>query len=130
MGDSTYNGWSNYPTWAVSLWLGSDQGTAQEVERLAQHWERDTRDGGTVSELADTLRAFVEDFPEIEAVQGEASLAADLLGLALDLVDWQQIAETHAADVIGGDTDDAHAEMARRRRVFLDRASAQIGGER
>ena len=130
MGDSNYNGWTNYPTWAVALWLGSDEGTSQDVEALAQRWEQSTRDGGTVSELADALREVVDDFPAIDATQGEASLAADLLGFALDAVDWQQIAETHAAETIGGDSDDAHAEIERRRRLFLDRAFAQIGEQR
>ena len=121
MGD--YNGWTNYPTWAVALWLGSDEGTAREVEQLAQRWQQNTREGGTVSELADALRTLVEHFPAIETVQADASLAADLLGFALDSVDWQQIAEAEAADVIGGDTDDAHAEIVHRQTLYLDRLS-------
>ncbi len=26
MTDNTYNGWTNYQTWNVALWLGNDQG--------------------------------------------------------------------------------------------------------
>ena len=27
MSDSTYNGWKNYETWNVKLWLDNEQGT-------------------------------------------------------------------------------------------------------
>ena len=34
MTDSTYNGWTNYQTWNVALWLGNDEG----LYEMARHW--------------------------------------------------------------------------------------------
>src|SRR5437870_5436518 len=34
--DPTYNGWSNYETWAVALWIDNDQGTYNEARRMAR----------------------------------------------------------------------------------------------
>ena len=36
MADTTYNGWSNRPTWNVNLWLSNDQGLYNEVNRIAR----------------------------------------------------------------------------------------------
>jgi hypothetical protein len=113
MEDSGYNGWANYPTWVVNLWLGNDEGTyneccfmAREALRAAPHDEnsREYVAGGldgavlkpiwTVEEtaryrLADTLSSFVA---ELQAFPTEAGLAADLLRYVLGEVDWNEIA--------------------------------------
>ncbi len=36
MTDNTYNGWTNYETWNVALWLGNDEG----LYNLARGWAR------------------------------------------------------------------------------------------
>ena len=37
MTDTTYNGWTNYETWNVALWLSNDYG----LYSLAQEWMED-----------------------------------------------------------------------------------------
>ena len=32
--DTTYNGWTNYETWNVALWIGNDQDLYTEARRL------------------------------------------------------------------------------------------------
>ncbi len=49
-----YNGWTNYETWCVSLWLDNDEGTYN----LVREWARDSEG---VSAPASTLRDFTEE---------------------------------------------------------------------
>jgi len=88
MGDQTYNGWANYPTWCVNLWLGNDEGLYREASERASEWRRTT--AAPRLPLADDLKSWVRD--ELAPDLG-ASFAADLLGYALDQVDWLEIAD-------------------------------------
>jgi hypothetical protein len=94
MTDETYNGWKNYPTWAVNLWLSNDEGLyhhAREIVRDAKQSGEDTGTHTTVRvDVADQLRYWVR---EDLAPDLGASFAADLLGYALDCVDWFEIAD-------------------------------------
>jgi hypothetical protein len=86
----TYNGWKNYPTWAVNLWLSNDEGLyAGTLARV------EASKGEGRHEVADTLKAWVtlDLTPDLGA-----TFAADLLGYALDCVDWYEIAEAWLED--------------------------------
>jgi hypothetical protein len=116
----TYNGWANYPTWVVALWLGNQQRLYYDVVEIAERWNRRSRcEGGTVSGLADELHEYVGGLPEITAATDTASVAADLTGFALDQVAWQEIAGHYAAEVIGGTQSEVRAELENRRRVYV-----------
>lgn len=83
----TYNGWANYETWCVNLWLTNEQGSEETLRMLAQM-------NASLSHRADCIRNYVfEDMP----IDG-ASLATDLLQGALGAVDWREIAENHQDD--------------------------------
>jgi hypothetical protein len=89
MSETTYNGWSNYPTWCVDLWLSNDEPLYRQALALAEQ-ARD--DDGNVhrSHVAEELKTWVRD--ELAPDLG-ASFASDLLGFALDQVDWHEIAD-------------------------------------
>ena len=94
--DKPYQGWSNYETWAVALWLDNDRasyecwrGTAREL--------KDHTDG--VGELAELLR---EGVTEAELELG-ANLYADLLNSAFAAVDWYELAHNYLEDVTEND---------------------------
>jgi hypothetical protein len=38
MTDTTYNGWTNYPTWCVNLWLSNDEGLYRATVELVDAW--------------------------------------------------------------------------------------------
>jgi hypothetical protein len=87
MSDETYNGWKNYPTWAVNLWLENDEGLYNAtLERAAFASNQADPTNG----LASSLRYWVVD--ELAPDLG-ASFAADLLGYAFGEVDWHEIAD-------------------------------------
>ena len=35
--DTTYNGWTNYETWNVALWLGNDESLYDLAKGFAEH---------------------------------------------------------------------------------------------
>lgn len=87
MDDQTYNGWKNYPTWNVNLWLSNDEGLYNATRERAEAYAGMNRPR---IEFADSLKHWVRDdlAPDLGA-----SFAADLLGYALDQVDWIEIAD-------------------------------------
>lgn len=106
MSDTSYNGYANYPTFAVHLWLTNDQGADEAARALASvaHHEgmirsrtifpdRDEHDPDHAafarSLAADQIKEWVDEL--LAAEIDTASLAADLLNWALGQVDWHQI---------------------------------------
>lgn len=114
--DTTYNGWRNYETWCVALWIDNEQGSQEYVNGLArdcaeltleeldpaeflrEHYARDPAnvEAGKRHRLADALKRYVEEdlCPDLGA-----SMAADLLQAALDSVAWDDVAH-HYMDTV------------------------------
>lgn len=96
-----YNGWINYETWAVGLWLDNDQGSYHYWrEEVARHRREASNASlvrrGIVTEeqvarcnLANQLK---EEVTDASPLQG-ASVYVDLLGAALSEVDWLEIVD-------------------------------------
>ena len=80
----TYNGWSNYETWNVSLWLNNEPVTYEDLRDLLERNSDDYSAG-------EAIKSYVEEMmPDLGA-----SMAADLLGAALCEVEWQEIAKSN-----------------------------------
>lgn len=122
--DKSYNGWKNYETWAVALWIDNEewsQERAQEIARDARRegpahvnvksgiWEPER---AAVYILSDALREWVRDTPQEDGGMLPdlgATLAADLMGAALDEVDWREMAEHYLADLPADEEDNDEA---------------------
>ena len=101
-----YNGWTNYETWAVSLWLDNEQSSyLYWREQTARHRQEAPNASGVRREivteeeaarcsLANQLKEEVMDASPLS----EASLYADLLGAALSEVDWMEIVDHWLAE--------------------------------
>lgn len=72
MTDNTYNGWTNWETWMVNLWMTNDVGTYEAA-----------REQPTASRLRDWWDELATD--ELEG------FVADCVNGVLSEVDWQEI---------------------------------------
>jgi hypothetical protein len=99
--EQRYNGWTNYETWVTALWLDNDQATQDYWREVARECRNEAPAACQVEEeiwtvdqaarftLADRLK---EEVVEGTPVTADASLYADLLGAALQEVNWPEIA--------------------------------------
>lgn len=102
--DTTYNGWSNYETWVVKLWIDNDgyAGGAESVADQAKYFlSQDTADG---DEATYALARWIEDAIDQDIDNSDAKalnegLFADLLGRSLTKVDWNEIAAAYIEEV-------------------------------
>lgn len=97
-----YDGWTNYETWNVKLWLDNEQGTQELQKELAEQARRTpkvdvwTREETTRFTLADLLKDYVE---ENNPLADEASMYSDLMDAAFSEVNWQEIADNILTDI-------------------------------
>ena len=82
-----YNGWKNYETWAVNVWMTNTPGDEEWLIEKAEY-------ATSISELAHSLEdGMGEIMPELGS-----TLWADLLGAAFSEVDWYELAEHYWSD--------------------------------
>ena len=78
-----YNGYSNYQTWCVSLWLDNEQYTYESI-----------RDAAKITTTKYGLAAFIREYVNAEhPLADQASMFTDLLDHALANVNYEEIAE-------------------------------------
>jgi len=121
MNRKKYNGWTNYETWCVNLWMSNDEGSDSYFRELAQEVyndaeKEDRADGSTLFTreevatrvLSDRLKdQFEEQQSELTGVTGVFS---DLLSAALSEVDWYEIAEHYIEDVDKEEPEDSEEQ--------------------
>lgn len=100
-----YQGWKNYETWAVALWIDNDQGTqeywqdrvAEIEEEFSGRENNDRRD--VVWAVADALKDWHEEMAFESPNNGglgfdDKGVFTDLLRAAMGEVDWKEVAES------------------------------------
>lgn len=82
-----YNGWTNYETWLVKLWMDNDQGSYNYFQEMA-------RENDNARDLADAIKEAHEAMlPDLEG------FPADLMNAAMSEVNWREIAESILGDL-------------------------------
>jgi len=116
--DHRYNGWENYETWNVALWLGNDEGSesywneaAQEAYDQSSAEKSFTREENAALWLRHKLKEEITSSADdmLEAAGQSASMLSDLLGAALSEVNWHAIAEHYIENVDKDETETADA---------------------
>jgi hypothetical protein len=98
--ENGYNGYTNYETWAVCLWLDNEEGLYDTARRMASDTLVETADDslkptkGELHEAADKLAPILKDWLEEMMPEMGANVFSDLLNAAWSEVDWLEVAST------------------------------------
>ena len=76
--NETYNGWMNYETWLVALWLDNEPATYQDMTELALR-QKDR----SITLHGESIRAYVDRLRP----DGGSGMLEDLVTAALSRVD-------------------------------------------
>jgi len=105
MNTEKYNGWTNYETWNVALWIDNDYGAssywaevAQGIFENSEATETFTREENAAFALADQIKeSFEQDAEDKELVLKKAgydvSWTNDAINAYLGEVNWYEIAQ-------------------------------------
>lgn len=103
MSAEKYNGFTNYETWAVKLWIDNEECTANHWNRIANHvYLNEARDQKYFSKMEDATAILADKLKEAHSESADMhltfaklnnSLWADLLNASLSEVNWHEVAE-------------------------------------
>jgi len=102
--NADYQGWKNYESWNIALWIDNDQGTYDMV----REWAGELSGEDSVSDLADQIEALVE---EDNPLADTTTMYTDLLQAAIDNADYYEIAQ-HYIDEMTTASKEEDAVMA------------------
>ena len=90
--DTKYNGWTNYETWLVALWIDNDEGSQDYWREQAADYVRrqEGREVSARTAVAQELENYYRDAAQEFKLPG---MFADMLNASLDSVDWEEIAD-------------------------------------
>lgn len=98
--ETTCNGWTNYETWVVKLWIDNDQGLQAFWDQSARN-RRDNPPQSDVLTPAESALYALENDLKTQHEEGQheegqplnANVYADLLNASLGRVNWREIAQ-------------------------------------
>ena len=104
----SYNGWKNWETWNVALWIDNEESSQSYwAEQAQEAWDNTDKDSDDRKQeascsLAESLKShFEEGNPCTEGFW------ADLMGAALSEVNWHEIAENMLESIAQGEKEEA-----------------------
>lgn len=112
MNDNQVEGWTNYETWNLALWINNDQQVqnfwrAEAKKSLSK--VKEVRESFTKHEeasflLADTLKDSIEDKNPLENLRSVNHFYKDILTAAIASVNWYEVAKSLIEDVLEDET--------------------------
>jgi len=93
----TYNGYANYETWLVSVWIDNDQGNIDHWIDVARHHYSISEDRKYFTKKEEAIISFSEDMKEwygdrVPDSDDIGGLWTDMINAALGSVDWHELA--------------------------------------
>ena len=93
MTDTTYNGWCNYETWLIKLWIDNDEPFYNTVQTVACGYAGDPHG------LAKWLENWHDRTASDKLGGNMTGPIADLVSASLREVNWYEIAESILGDI-------------------------------
>ena len=97
MTTKNYNGWTNYETWLVNLWMDNDENMQSHLRQVAadEIEKAMVNSSDWMDAVGDATQALASDIEENheEGCAEVTGVFADLLQSALSEVNWDEIAE-------------------------------------
>ena len=99
----TYNGWTNYETWAVALWIDNEEGSynywREVCQELLDNSTCETLEERRSDAASDVAQRLKDEIEEGNPLSGKASLYSDLLQAAISETNWYEIAKNWLDDM-------------------------------
>ena len=99
----SYNGWTNYETWNLALWIGNEEGSSEYWNDRARQILASTDEDDTPERRREDAASQLSDELENETKEGAPEVGngffGDILTAAIGEVNWYEIAEHWVADV-------------------------------
>lgn len=96
----TYNGWANYQSWAIALWIDNDSSLYTDARQMAADALSEPSEAADLRfrtprqiaqcRLASRLKEMVE---ESVPAENDGTLFGDLIAHSLGCADWREIAD-------------------------------------
>lgn len=87
-----YNGWTNYQTWNLKLWIDNEQGSQQDWEERADR-ALASADGDKQAATHALSNELKDDTNENHPLRDTPSFYSDILQGAIDAVNYYEIAQ-------------------------------------
>lgn len=107
--DTTYNGWTNWDTWLVNLWIDNDGyaggslGVSEEADRIVEQALNDNEQHEALEESVGTLANWLKDTIDNDLREHNgtvAGLLSDIINDFIQTVNWHEIAKHYCEDAL------------------------------
>ena len=92
MNNEKYNGWTNYETWVINIWVDNDEEIYLTMNDIINSYDWT----GKTYELSKVLQEWYDK--KVEKLGLENGVMHDLLTGALSAVNWYELADHYITD--------------------------------